>query len=99
MAFDGINVSYAGLEGGAEGISGVARNLEERLASLQASLRAVGAGWDGEAHTAFHSNMTVLGQTLDALREIQQRTGTTVATSRIDYQAIDRRNASRILEA
>jgi ESAT-6 family protein len=94
-----INVRYGALDMGAEQIRTVTGNLVERLDSLQASLRSVAAGWDGEAKQAFEVNMNAFTTELDKLRVVQSNTGTSMSNARAAYQGQDHRNASRIMGA
>ncbi|WP_326596226.1 WXG100 family type VII secretion target [Streptomyces sp. NBC_01803] len=88
-----LSVNYAALGAGSEGMSRTERELLNRMEELQASLRQVAAGWEGEAMRAFDANMRVLNEELDKLRMVLAQTGNQLSNAIGDYQRTDRAGA------
>ncbi|TDC67961.1 WXG100 family type VII secretion target [Streptomyces hainanensis] len=90
-----ISVRYQSLVSGSEGLTQQERAMLEKIETLHAQLRAVGAGWTGEAHRAFQENMTVFTRELENLAQVLGRTGIQLSDSALEYAAADRRGAAR----
>ncbi|TDC20856.1 WXG100 family type VII secretion target [Streptomyces sp. 8K308] len=90
-----ISVRYQALLAGSEGLTGQERELLRKIEDLHGQLRAVGAGWTGEAQRAFHDNMVIFTRELENLAQVLGRTGNQLSNSAADYAAADRRGASQ----
>ncbi|WP_129842776.1 WXG100 family type VII secretion target [Streptomyces sp. RFCAC02] len=93
---DYIRMNFQALAAGSEGLSAEETRLLERLADLDAALRAVAAGWDGAAKNAFDINIQAFRENTMALAGLLGRTGNQVALAGERFQNLDSRMANML---
>ncbi|GAA2062232.1 WXG100 family type VII secretion target [Streptomyces carpaticus] len=99
MTDDHISVRYSALNLGSEELSEIERQLKESLEKIEAAMRAVSAGWVGEAKTALDQNMVVFNAELDKLRGVSGAIGGALVNIMGNYHRVDQRHAGLIAPA
>ncbi|MFB4192764.1 WXG100 family type VII secretion target [Streptomyces carpaticus] len=99
MTEDRISVKYSGLNLGSEELGAIEGQLRESLEKIEAAMRAVSAGWVGEAKTALDQNMAVFNAELDKLRGVSGAIGGALVNIMGNYHRADQRHAGLIAPA
>ena len=95
MNFDGISVNHGALDTGAADLVKTASDISSRLDALEGDLKPLEGSWTGSAREAYREAQAAWDRAIAEMIGLLQQSGTNVADSNREFQAADRRGASR----
>lgn len=95
MSFDGIRVDHAALSQASQDLVAAAKNIENRLNTLEADLKPLQASWSGSAKDAYHQAKIQWDKAIEEMTLLLQQVGGAVEQSNVDYRSADLRGAGR----
>ncbi|TIC82530.1 WXG100 family type VII secretion target [Nocardioides sp. GY 10127] len=91
---DGISVDHARLDAGAQDLARAVRDIESRLAQLDADLGALRGAWVGRARLAYDTAKAGWDEQVAGMNDLLARTAGAVAVANEEYRAADLRGAA-----
>lgn len=91
----GLRVEHAALDGAAADLQRTVRDIDERLARLDADLAPLRSDWEGAQQEAYRAAKSAWDRAMHEMRDVLDRTHRAVSVANADYAGADRRGAAR----
>lgn len=95
MSFDGIRVDHAALSQASQDLLTAAKNIDNRLNTLENDLRPLQSNWSGSAKDAYHQAKTQWDRAIEEMIQLLQQVSGAVEQSNTEYRQADLRGAAR----
>lgn len=95
MSLDGIRVDHAALNQASQDLLTAAKNIDNRLNTLENDLRPLQANWSGSAKDSYHQAKSRWDQAIAEMIQLLTQVSTAVEQSNSEYRQADLRGAAR----
>ncbi|GAA4814926.1 WXG100 family type VII secretion target [Nocardioides caeni] len=94
-ALDGLRVNHTALDAAAANMYETVKKMDGSLNALEQDIAPKVATWSGDQRDAYTESKAAWDWAMQELRDLLDRTHSTVYESNADYMAADRRGAAR----